>query len=127
MSDQTVNGTIVSTTGDVVVITTDSGQRMTFTRDAAFTLPSGLVAGNRVTVTYRGADPSAYTVNRIVMVDNTTGASGTYGTTTDNTGTSTYSTSDTDLPGTASPVPLVGLLGALTLGAGAAIRAIRRR
>lgn len=130
VDDQTVSGTIVSTTGDQIVITTDAGQRMTFNRDVSFTMPSGLAVGNRVSVTYRGIDANDYTVNRIVMADNTvTGTT----TTTDNTTsttTSTYGTTntyDTDLPGTASPMPLIGLLGALGLAAGTAIRALKRR
>ena len=119
MNDMTVTGTIVSTTGDQVVITTDSGQRMTFNRGVAFTMPSGLAVGNRVTVTYGGTADN-YTVNHIVVADNTAG-------TTSSSSYSTTNTYDSTLPRTASPVPLAGLLGALTMGAGAAVRALKSR
>ena len=126
----TVTGVVVSTAGDEIIITTDAGQRMVFMRDPIFTMPTGLAPGNRVTVTYGGTADN-YTVNHIVMADNTVTTTTT--TTTDNPppATSTYSTTtttvDSDLPSTAGPVPFLGLLGALTLGAGAAVRALRNR
>jgi len=133
VTDQNVTGVVVSTAGDQVVITTDAGTRMVFDRDATLVLPTVSV-GDRVTVTYRTVEPDHFAANRVVLVTvPSTTTTTTTTTTTDNTATTTentYSSSSTDndnLPATAGPLPLVGLLGSLSVGAGVALRHLTSR
>lgn len=144
---QTVNGTIVSSTPVQVVIKTGDGRQMTFTIDAQSSVPSGLAEGNPVTVTYHdmgggtlhaaqvtrstGAAPST-TANP----PSTTTDTGTYSNTTRTTAPAAQEPMESTraagahrghrMPHTASPLPLIGLAGLLSLTAGLALRATRR-
>ncbi len=149
-SMQTVSGTVVSSNDNSIVITTDDGTRMTFTRDSmSGNLPSGIQNGSRVTVQYDSPNPGSYHVDTVTLApagtsnpsetspSGTSNPSGTSiygsnpsGTTTEsnmneNT-TTTTTTSKPGMPRTASPVPLIGLAGLLALGAGFGLRAIRQ-
>ena len=129
VTDENVSGVIVSTAGDQVVITTDAGTRMVFDRDATLVLPTVSV-GDRVTVTYRTVEPDHFAANRVVLVTvPSTTTTTTTTTTPDNTYSSTSSSTynNDNLPATAGPLPLVGLLGSLSVGAGVALRHLTSR
>ena len=132
-NDMTISGTVVSTTGDQLVITTDAGQSMTFSAMNSVNVPTNMAVGNRVTVTYRPLTGGDYQVSRVVIADASTSTTGSTYTdqsaTSTSTGTTTYAdnTYDNDLPATASPLPIAGLLGLLSLGAGLGLQALRNR
>ena len=51
-TEQTVTGTVVSSTPSQVVVKADDGRELTFAVDAQSVVPAGLAANNAVTVTY---------------------------------------------------------------------------
>lgn len=150
-----VSGSIVSVSNDVIVVRTDAGETMRFNRDATVTVPSNLMAGNRVSVEYNrlAADNMRLTriqlddnadVRRTTSVDDSRGTTPatTYGTTTEDrattsgsSGNSNYNNSTTDnsttgysrLPQTASPLVMLGFAGLVSLGGALTLRARRRR
>jgi hypothetical protein len=144
METKSVTGTVVSSTADSLVIDTASG-RQTFTVDASSTVPSGLMAGARVTVAYHslsGGGMHAATVTTLapstgsMTAGSTTAAPApTAQTTEPTTDTSlpepapadTASTTSRELPRTASNLPALGLLGLFALGGALALRFARHR
>lgn len=179
-SDLSMTGTVVSHDGNQLVVTTDTGSRMTFTVDEGI-LPDGIGEGDRVRISYSSAAGGMYqaiSVSEVGAENDRTGMVGTdrtdtddlrddtstpgttgsetgtmsdtrtnatdtgtssttttndrYGststtTTTDPYGTSSTTGTDRGLPGTASPLPLVGMAGLLSVGAGLGLRYLRRR
>jgi hypothetical protein len=140
----TVTGTVVSSSPTQVVIKTDDGRQMTFAVDAQSTVPAGLAEGNPVTVSYH--DMGAGTFHAASV---TVSSAGTPSTTANPpaTDTSTYANTTRTtapaaqepmesagaktrttrrMPSTASPLPLIGLAGLLSLTAGLGLRAVRR-
>lgn len=113
-SPVSITGTIVSATGDKLVIDADSGTRMTFTVDSSSSLPGSLIAGNVVTVDYNTLEGGKNHVSKVILVSS--GAPG---------GASTEAQDD-QLPSTASFLPLVALIGAITLGGALGVRAYMR-
>ncbi len=123
---QSITGTIVSTSGSRLVLNTDSGRR-TFIVDNESSVPSDLVAGNRVSVDFHalsGGRFHAATVTSLAPSASTMGAT----TTTAETETATAGTrtrTARNLPATASDLPSIGLVGVLALGAGLLVRRYR--
>jgi len=151
-AEQTASGKVVSSTPEQLVVQTDAGSQLTFNVDSQSTVPAGLNAGSRVTVTYH--DMGGGTLHA-ARVDASTGGGEPMNTqettppkpttmapaytppaaTTTSPATSaaqeparapTTGASTSTMPATASPLPLVGLLGLLSLGAGLGVRALRR-
>ena len=140
----TVTGTVVSSSPTQVVIKTDDGRQMTFNVDAQSTVPAGLAAGNPVTVSYH--DMGGGTLHAATV---TVSSAGTPSTTTNPPATTNDTYANTTrttapagqepmesagaktrttrrMPSTASPLPLIGLAGLLSLTAGLGLRAVRR-
>jgi len=140
----TVTGTVVSSSPTQVVIKTDDGRQMTFNVDAQSTVPAGLAAGKPVTVSYH--DMGGGTLHAATV---TVSSAGTPSTTTNPPATTNDTYANTTrttapaaqepmesagaktrttrrMPSTASPLPLIGLAGLLSLTAGLGLRAVRR-
>jgi hypothetical protein len=138
----TITGKVVSTTGSTLVVETDSGNRMTFDTSGN-TLPYGATVGSRVQVAYtQGQTGNLNRISTVTLVPSTETATadaryGTTGTTgsmdmprTDTTPTTHTDNPDlyasnTNLPRTASLMPLLGMLGVFALAAGIAVRIVR--
>jgi type IV secretory pathway VirJ component len=130
-AEKTTSGKVVSSTPEQIVVQTDDGSQMTFKVDAQSTVPTGMNAGSRVTVTYHELAGGMFHAARVAPTD--TGTSATTPPTTTTTAqeptpesTSTTGSSGRRMPATASPLPLVGLAGLLSLTAGLGLRALRR-
>lgn len=133
-TEQTVSGTIVSSTPVQVVVKTADGREMTFAVDAQSTVPSGLIAGNPVTVIYHDMGNNTLHAARVTSTGTTTTTSteprpsSQSAPMPESTTPATTSTEGTGrMPATASNLPLVGLAGLLSLTAGLGVRALRRR
>jgi len=124
-----VSGTVVSSSSSSLVIKTDSGSRMTFQVDTSSNLPVGIAAGDRVSLDYESLAGGKYHVSR-VSSESTTMPSGSerYGKTeTPSTETSGAAGEKPEkLPRTASPLPLIALIGSLSVGAAVGIRLFSR-
>jgi hypothetical protein len=110
-----VSGTVVSTSGDELVLRTATGEqtyRLSSTVDR-----TGLTPGATVTLWYDapGTAGSPATVTRVTM------GSTDHGTTTPRT-----TTSEDELPATAGFLPILGLIGILALSGGLLMRKGRR-
>jgi hypothetical protein len=137
---KTTSGKVVSSTPEQVVVQTDDGSQMTFKVDAQSTVPTGLSAGSRVTVTYHELGGGMFHAASVAAID--AGTSPTMNTkeappprpatTTTTTAPepmperATTTPTPGRMPATASPLPLVGLAGLLSLTAGLGLRALRR-
>jgi hypothetical protein len=141
-TELTVSGTVVSSSPTQVVVKTSDGRDMTFMVDAQSTVPSGLVAGNPITVVYHDMGNNTLHAARVTSSGTTTAPRTT--TTTPATTTEPRPSSQSApmpesttpaatpestprMPATASNLPLVGLAGLLSLTAGLGVRALRRR
>src|SRR5262249_8089445 len=133
---------------DKLVVQADDGTQMTFNIDAQSTVPSSLTAGSRVTVTYH--DMGGGTLHAARVDTSGTGTSPTYNEPAPTSPTynqpapsTTYPSTSAwqepmehattrrgstahRMPATASPLPLVGMLGLMSLTAGLGVRALRR-
>lgn len=126
----TVAGTVVSTDNDMLTIKTDTGETMTFSLDKSKLDPArlSLGAGKRVQVTHTmgTTGTNQMVATNITLLDDTSNQNQT-GTpsTTDNTYAQDNTAND-NLPGTASPLPIFGLLGLLALAGSLVLRAASR-
>jgi MYXO-CTERM domain-containing protein len=111
----TVTGTVVSSSGTEIVVDTSAG-RQRYVVDSNSTVPAGLAAGTRVTVNFHRLEGDVLHVATVTTSPRSErmdpGAPA--------------ATRDADMPATASPVPAIGLLGLLSLGGAALLRASRR-
>jgi len=141
-NDRSIEGTVVSSSPTSLVVRTDAGQEMTFFITDANDVPAGTTAGQRIRVNYDTdqADATRFTVSNVTLVSSSGTTSGTttgssydanrYGststttTTTNQSGSSYGSDWDRNMPGTASPLAMIGLGGLVALGAA---RIFRRR
>jgi LPXTG-motif cell wall-anchored protein len=129
-----VTGTIVSRDGDVLVVQTDRGN-LTFDLDKSTDMPATLPVGSRITVWYDSDDKpeDKMDARRITMTPeanvNTTPPPATPPPSTTTTETRTEETTQTEqLPATASPLPLMGATGLLSLlGGGLFLLRSRRK
>jgi hypothetical protein len=121
MNTGTKTGTVVSVAGDSIVITADDGQRLSFHRDSLSAVPATLAAGQRVRIEYNEVAGGAYHVTNVSVLP-MDGSTTNYDNT-DRTATGYRA----DMPGTASPFPLLALLGVVALGAGLSSRVALRR
>jgi hypothetical protein len=115
---ETMTGTVVSVSDNTLVITSDDGRRVSFNRDATSIFPTNLAAGQRVRVEYDEEAGGAFHVTDVTLLS-TTG--------TGRTNVDTDTGYRGDMPTTASPFPLLGLLGVVALGAGLSARGLSRR
>ena len=134
----TITGTVVSVDGDVLVLSTDKGN-LTFDLDKDTVRPATLPVGSRITISYDSDDKvtDKMDARQIVMAPAvssitpppTTPAPEPTRVQSEPTPTPTttpVNEESTELPATASPLPLVGVLGLLALAGGLMLRKPRR-
>jgi hypothetical protein len=103
-----VSGTVVSSSTNLLVIRTETGNEMTFALDSESSFPANLAVGSRVDVRYHALSGGAYHAAEVRPVG------------------TTAEPVHKPLPRTASPLMLVGLLGLGSMSAAAGLRAFRR-
>jgi hypothetical protein len=113
----TENGTVVSSTATSLVIRTEGGQEKAFVVDAYSDIPPTLSVGARVTVESQALADGRYQLTKV-----TTGATGTGSGMETTPMSDDPSTSAQELPGTASPLLLMGLAGLVAIGGGLGLR-----
>jgi len=113
-----ITGTVVSVNGDVLVLATDKGN-LTFDMDKDTIKPASIAVGSRITVSYDSDDKTTDKMDarQIVMAPATTTPEPTPQAT-----TSTTQEEQRELPATASPLPLIAVLGLLSLAGGLMLR-----
>ena len=117
-SDSTVSGVVVSSTSDSLVVRLDDGTQRTFVTDTTTTLPPGrLVEGNRVTVRFHSLDGGRWQATTVSFA----GDQGAV----ERSPASPDRPGDASLPSTASPMPLLALIGFAGLAGAAALRLLR--
>lgn len=152
-----VMGTVVSVSDASLVVKTDTGDRMIFVRNASSMIPAAVSPGTAVHVVYDSPSPGVLHVSNVEInvdgsgmspgnTETTTRSSGTAGeapasgttsATDPSTGSTTTSGSVTGgsqtgagtetMPKTASPLPVIGLVGILALAGGLTLRIAARR
>ena len=148
---QTASGKVISSTPTAIVIEDATGTRTTYIIDSASTVPSGLAAGSRVDIEFHPLEGGKFHTSRVTLLPADTATTSTAPAQTvtqpaptqaapaetpmtetpmtDTTAPAT--TADTGstgrMPATASPLPLVGLIGLGSLAGGLAARVLRRR
>jgi LPXTG-motif cell wall-anchored protein len=134
----TVTGTVVSLVDEVLVVSTDKGN-LTFDLDKSTEMPANIAVGNRITVWYDSDDKveDKMDARKIAMAPASTPAPSPVTpspsttpppTSTPQTSTTNYDADDSnELPATASPLPLMGLAGLVTLAGGLLLRKRARR
>src|SRR5436190_6375381 len=119
---QSIDGKVVSTSASSLVILTDAGTRETFNLDSATAEPAALAAGDRVTVRYStltGGGNHADAVTLAAAAPPTAIATTTQTATRESAPTpaeplpTDATEPSTNLPRTASPLPLMLLVGTL--------------
>jgi LPXTG-motif cell wall-anchored protein len=103
-----ITGTVVSVDTSSVRVRTEAGQEMTFTFDTGLSIPQGLKSGDRVTVNYITSS-TGFTAQSLALEAPAT-----------ETGNAASKEGKT-LPQTASPLPMLAVLGTVLLGAGAVL------
>jgi hypothetical protein len=156
MTARTATGRVVSSTPTEIVIEDQSGARTTYAVDSSSTVPSGLSAGSSVSIEYHEIEAGRFHAGRVTTTGAPSAGAAAVTQpaptqavprtstepvetpTTRDTSTDTTMATDTTssrtarksgrtrMPSTASPLPLVGLLGFASLLGGAALRALRR-
>lgn len=121
-----ISGSVVSIDASMVLIRTDDGAERSFTLQPDVTLPRGLMTGERVTLDYVIRDDGTYLATRVSLAGSGTPPI-TGGTPTSVPADGTQTGSNDTMPRTASPLPLMLLIGTLSLGAGAGLRRFYRR
>ena len=127
-----ITGTVVSLDGEVLVLKTDKGN-LTFDLDKSTVMPTNTIAvGNRITVTYDSDDKTTDKMDarQIVMAPEASPVTPTPTATPAPTPvsqpepqpTAVQQEESTELPETASPLPLVGGAGILALAAALLLR-----
>lgn len=121
-------GTVVSVDDEVLVLATDKGN-LTFDLDKSTEMPAHIPVGSRITVSYDSDDKvtDKMDARRIVMSPAPTSvAPASPGVTTTPEATpqetSAYQEEPSELPATASPLPLMAVAGLLTLAGGVLLR-----
>ena len=125
----TISGTVVSLVDEVLVLRTDRGN-LTFDLDKSTEMPADIAVGNRITVSYDSDDNPADKMDarKIVRTPEPSAVTPTPVTPTPvTTPTPTASAYEQDeepseLPATASPLPLAGVAGLLALAGGFLLR-----
>jgi LPXTG-motif cell wall-anchored protein len=101
-------GTVVSHEGMTLVVKSDDGREMTFTHDSSLSLPWNIKPGDRVSVEYTSDSNGYQAVGVAAAPASATASAGS-------------SAEEESLPQTASPLPLLALMGTALLGTGAVI------
>ena len=133
----TVTGTVVSIVDEVLVVSTDRGN-LTFDLDKSTEMPANLAVGNRITVSYDSDDKpeDKMDARKIVMAPAATpvtpapvtpAPTPTTPAPEPQTSTPVDDEPSGELPETAGPLPLVGLMGLAALAGGLLLRKRTRR
>ena len=127
-ADIDVSGKVISSTPSTLVIETDAGEQMTFLVDSGSDIPATMTPGDRVNIAYSTNDVGKYHATTVTMTSaRSTDRSVTYTESDRNADRSRTAMNDDDhLPRTASPLPLIALIGALSVGAGLGLRVVTR-
>ncbi len=125
----TVTGTVISTSGDTLVVQTDSGQRTFAVRDDTDS-PETLETGTAVTVHYGSSpdgDPYATKI-RVAELEAEASAEPTSDSMTESSDSATdrRGSDASELPQTGSNLPLAGLAGLAALGLALGVGFLRR-
>lgn len=117
---QSVDGKVISSSASSLVVETDAGKRLTFDVDSASAQPASLAAGDRVTVRYRStagiqhADDVTLAAAAPIAATASTSSTSPPASATESTAAAPSTTADAaGLPRTASPLPLILLVGTL--------------
>ena len=121
----TISGKVVSSSGTSLVVRTDDNVQMTFTLDGSSVLPDRMVPGDRVTVSYHVLEGGAYHAAN-VSADTLRSATAPTGTTGDN-GQASATGANERMPKTASPLPILALIGALSIISALGLRMLSRQ
>jgi hypothetical protein len=120
-STATLTGVVVSSGNTSLVVRTDDGAAQTLVIDTTTAMPgAGVAAGDHVTIRYRPLDASRSQAVSIAVVEAGPGTEA-------SPDPSERTTTDPGrLPATASPMPLLGLLGLTALAGGLFLRMLAR-
>ena len=121
----TVTGTVVSTSGDTLIIQTDSGERTFAVRDETDS-PETLETGTAVTVHYGSSPDGDPYATKIRVAELEAEASGDSMTESSDTATDRQGADGSELPQTGSSLPLAGLAGLAALGLALGVGFLRR-
>lgn len=122
----TISGTVVSMNDEVLVLSTDRGQ-LTFDLDKSTEMPANIAVGNRITVSYDSDDNPADKMDaRQIVMAPVSPASPSPKPARQPQTSAPANEERTELPATASPVPLAGGMGLLALAASLLLRKARR-
>jgi hypothetical protein len=142
---QTGSGRVISSTPTAIVIEDTAGTRRTYIVDAESSVPSGLAAGTMVEIEFHPLDGGRFHAARVTTtaapepvtqpaptqaVPRTTApppADSMPAPAPAPMDTTTSGGTSRPMPATASPLPLVGLIGLGSLAGGLAARVLRRR
>ena len=118
----TISGTVVSVTDQVLVLATDKGN-LTFDLDKDTVKPAAIAVGSRITVSYDSDDKTTDKMDarQIVMSPEASVATPAPQTTPQETNPAPQEERE-ELPQTASPLPLIAVLGLLSLAGGIMLR-----
>lgn len=126
--NKTVTGKVTSATSNSIMVTTDSGDRMTFMTDTQTERPVSLSPGTRIRVDYMthpGGEYHASTVTTLSAEEyprSTSTEEYPRSTTEPRTTSTDYETEGENLPQTASPLPLLATAGLAALGVALGLR-----
>ncbi len=121
-----VTGSVVSSSDTELVVDTPTGRQRFVVVAGASDVPANLAAGTQVTVEFRTSGDQRQVSRVTTSISSRTSPGTSPYDSRSSSGTSASGDRDADLPATASPVGLVGLLGLLSLGGSAVLRARRR-
>jgi hypothetical protein len=133
--DLIATGRIVSTGNTSLVLRTDDhGHSIPFVIGTTTDMPPGVTPGSRVTVHYHAVGVDRQMADRVVLLEPRVAsaavgqaASGAQAPMPASSPATPEQPGSTELPRTASPIPLVGLLGFAAFLASALVRALERR
>jgi LPXTG-motif cell wall-anchored protein len=129
-----VTGSVVSMSGNQVVVRTDAGENMTFERAASVMMPTDIAVGSRVTAHYDQNTAGNPRLTSVALATDQQGVNRTNDSMSGSGSTpgmgandqrSTTGMNDNLLPQTASPMILIAFAGLASLGGALALR--RRR
>ena len=131
---QDMTGTLVSVSETSLVIRLDNGDQTIFHRDTRSDVPTALSTGNRVRVEYSTPEPGVFHASRVLLeADGSTSMPASAGMTSSpadverRMDTQTADGSMESMPATASPLPLLAILGLLAFGGGLVMHSSIRR
>lgn len=118
-------GTVTSAEGSTLVVTTSAGTRESFTVNDSTLFVGSAAPGEAVTVEYTPSTTGTQ-IAAVVTTDKESASGSAEQPSTETNGDTAGTASDSTMPKTASPLPLIALFGVLSIGAWIALGAIPR-